>query len=366
MYQSDDSFLLETLLRLYFPLYDPYPKASRSLSAEQHGSLKDTTQNARRHKEFREFLNCCKLPGADRKHGGIALCVLPEDNCSPEWIIQVEDEEEITAPFCGCSSLKERNQGLLGLYALSIYIPLAVSQLLDPVVVPRPQIPDQLYPTQRYTVFPNFRSPEGRDTGINASSHQPFHPSISSKAFNLVALRNTRDNCYVTAICRLTGELGEDKELKETFLCLSQVRPPEGCTACFLQEALQRQQLSGRPKSESLPKSACSLSYKDFKPRYLDQHTIWENPVSLNKPSLPLDIKYEESRILLHKLWHHMSPAWRPEDGPRAITLPEWIPSCEAPQHQTVLLELQHSFSKTAAQKHLHDSVKGERKTPHR
>lgn len=133
-------------------------------------------------------------------------------------------------------------------------------------------------------------------------------------------------------------------------------------------EASQRRQLSGRPKFESRPKSACSLSYKDFKSRYLDQHTIWGNPVSLSKPSLPLDIKYEESRILLHKLWHQETclPVWRPEDGPREITLPEGIPSCEVPQHQTVLLELQHSFSKTVAQKHLHDSVKGERKTPHR
>lgn len=47
-------------------------------------------------------------------------------------------------------------------------------------------------------------------------------------------------------------------------------------------------------------------------------------------------------------------------------TLQEWIPSCEAPQHQTALMKLQHSFSKAAAQKHLHDSVKGERENPHR
>lgn len=44
------------------------------------------------------------------------------------------------------------------------------------------------------------------------------------------------------------------------------------------------------------------------------------------------------------------------------ITLPEWIPSCEVSQHQTALMELQHSFSKTAVQKHLCGSVKGERK----
>lgn len=59
-------------------------------------------------------------------------------------------------------------------------------------------------------------------------------------------------------------------------------------------------------------------------------------------------------------------PAWRPEDGPREITMPEWILSCEVSQHQTALMGLQHLFSKTAAQKHSHDSVKGERKNPHR
>lgn len=121
-------------------------------------------------------------------------------------------------------------------------------------------------------------------------------------------------------------------------------------------------------KFEFLPKSVCSLSYKVFKLRYLDEHSVWKNPVSLSKPTLPVDVKHEESRILLHKLWHQETcpPAWRPEDGPKDRTLLEWIPRCEVPQHQTVLMELQHSFSKAAAQKRLHDSVKGERKNPHR
>lgn len=58
-----------------------------------------------------------------------------------------------------------------------------------------PLSPSHLYSTHisRNTMFPNFRSPEGWDTGINASSHQPFHPSISSKAFDMVGLRRTRD-----------------------------------------------------------------------------------------------------------------------------------------------------------------------------
>ncbi|KAM9302494.1 LOW QUALITY PROTEIN: sperm-associated microtubule inner protein 4 [Morus bassanus] len=367
----------------------------------------------------------------------------------------------------------------------------------------------------RYTMFPNFRSPVDQDTGIDASSHQPFHPNIPTKAFDVVVLRKIRGillhwdfdsflsllkgqihypnppktvvphstfkelehnlsprtsnirspvnplilvNYYMKAVGRLTGEPGEDMGLKKTFLpSLSQVRPLERCTACLLQgqrphesilqeqypssvqmpppffrdptvvasysgtilskiktvastrqqckatectdqkwdvsqeqatlsqtcyhkvhyldtwppinklqkitdtlqtEALYRRQLSGRPELESLPKSACSLSYKDLRPRHLDLHTIWENPVSVSKSGLPLDVKSEESRILLQKLWHQEAcqPAWRPEDGSQTA-LPAWISSCEVPRHQAALLEL-HSFSKTAAQKHFQDSVR--------
>ncbi|KAM6281319.1 LOW QUALITY PROTEIN: sperm-associated microtubule inner protein 4 [Porphyrio hochstetteri] len=102
-------------------------------------------------------------------------------------------------------------------------------------------------------------------------------------------------------------------------------------------EPRHRVQLSGRPEPESLPKSTCSLSYRDFKPRYLDQHTVWESSVSLSKPGLPLDVKSEESIILLHKLYYQEAcqPA-RLEDRPRETALmdPEWIPSREVPQHQ--------------------------------
>lgn len=173
-------------------------------------------------------------------------------------------------------------------------------------------------------------------------------------------------------VCQERATLSQTCYQKVHYL---DTRPPiyklQNITDTLQTEALYRGQLSGRPELESLPKSACSLSYEDFKPRHLDQHTIWENPVSLNKPGLPLDVKSEESRILLHKLWHQEAcqPSWRPEDGPRQTALPEWIPSCKVPlpsckvpQNQTALLELQHSFCKTAAQKHFHDSIRGETK----
>uniref|UniRef100_A0A8V0XAQ1 Sperm microtubule inner protein 4 n=1 Tax=Gallus gallus TaxID=9031 RepID=A0A8V0XAQ1_CHICK len=221
------------------------------------------------------------------------------------------------------------------------------------------------------------------------------------------------DDYYMKAVGRLTGELGTDVELKETFVSsLSQVRPLEGRTARLLQgrrpresvlqeqhcchkqakrpqvsyqkdhcldtglpiskfqriadrwqtEALYQDQFSGRPELQSLPKSARSCSCEDLKPKHLDQHTIWENPLSM--AVLPQDENREESKIVLHKLWNQEAsqPAWRPEDRPREAALPEWIPGSEVARHQTVLLELQDSFSKTAAQKRFHDSISGETK----
>ncbi|KAM9575404.1 sperm-associated microtubule inner protein 4 [Guaruba guarouba] len=114
--------------------------------------------------------------------------------------------------------------------------------------------------SSKYTRFPNSRSPEDCDTGIDASSHQLLHPNIPTKAEDVVVLRKTRgrvpmnplilDNYYMKAVGKLTGELGEDVELKETFLLsLSQVRPLEGCTICLLQ---------GQYPYESILQEQCS------------------------------------------------------------------------------------------------------------
>ncbi|KAM6412903.1 sperm-associated microtubule inner protein 4 [Pluvialis apricaria] len=524
-----------------------------------------------RYKEFRETFHCCKLPwGAEREHGGIAVPVLPEDHRakdkSPCTFIKGHQHYGSgvdpwprglpTEQHCDVNQLKKSDMCMN-----DELLHKPPDSLAKPLCLPFPTSHPYQTHIARYAMFPNFRSPEDRDTGIDASSHQPFHPNIPTKPFDVAVLRKTRgnpyrhevvsipsdsqkravhwpgqhtyfqlpkiaeekgqiyypnppkivapnssfkelehnlsprttnmlrnteralgittyrrdftgrgpmnplilDNYYMTAVGRLTGELGEDMELKETFLpSLSQVRPLEGRTARLLQgrrphesilqeqrssgvqmrppsgrvptavasysdtmlskiktaaslgqqrkvtestdqkwdvsqeqttlpqtcyqkvhyldtwprgnklqkitdtlqtEALYGEQLSGRPELESLPKSACSLPCEDFRLRHLDQSTVWEeNPVSLSKPGLTLDVKSEESRILLHKLGHQEAcqSARRPEDGPKETALLEWIPSCEVPRRQTALLELQHSFSKTAAQKCFHDTIRGE------
>uniref|UniRef100_A0A669PFF1 Chromosome 7 open reading frame 31 n=1 Tax=Phasianus colchicus TaxID=9054 RepID=A0A669PFF1_PHACC len=367
----------------------------------------------------------------------------------------------------------------------------------------------------RYAMFPDFRSPEDRDTGTDASSCQPFHSNIPCKAFDMVVLRKTRgnpyrhevvgtpfdslkealccsrqhaclqlpkfseekdqiyypnpskivapnstfrelehkvssrtsnilqnleraqwittynrnftgrgpmnplilDDYYMKAVGRLTGELGTDVELVSTAFTQNQMLSPQLISTRVLPdstvrtkrslshhlnasfntindeymlkscvpkdhyldaglpistfqkiidrkqaEALSQGQFSGRPELQSLPESAHSLSWEDLKTKHLDQHTIWANPLS--EAVLPQDGNREESKIVLHKLWNQEAsePAWRPEDRLREVALPEWIPGSEVARRQTVLLELQDSFSKTAAQKRFHDSINGETK----
>uniref|UniRef100_A0A8B9MMT5 Uncharacterized protein n=1 Tax=Accipiter nisus TaxID=211598 RepID=A0A8B9MMT5_9AVES len=429
-----------------------------------------------RYKEFMESLHCCKLPwGAEREHRGIALSVLPEDN-----------REKGKSP---CTFVKGHQTYGSGVdpwpRKISFFLSFFLTTQTNPRLLCLPFPTSHPYQTHisTYAMIPNFRSHEDFDTAIDASSHQPFHPNIPTKAFDVVVLTKTRGNPYRYEVVRIPSDSQKKavhwpgqhtyfQGCKKGQICYSNPpkivapnstfkdEPLEGYTACLLQgqhphqsnlqeqysssiqiplplftvptviasysgtmlskiktvaslgqqrkvtentdkkwdvsqeratlsqtcyqkvhylytrppiyklqnitdtlqtEALYSGQLSGRPELESLPKSACSLSYEDFKPRHLDQHTISENPVSLNKPGLPLDVKSEESRILLHKLWHQEAcqPSWRPGDGPRQTALPEWIPSCKVPlpsckvpQNQTALLELQHSFCKTAGKRH--------------
>nr|XP_027306764.2 uncharacterized protein C7orf31 homolog [Anas platyrhynchos] len=475
-----------------------------------------------RYKKFRESLYCCKLPGGLQSvHGGTALPVLPEDQRakakSPCTVVRGHYHFGSAVDPCPRGLPVEQYYDVTLLKKSDVrmnddLLHKPPSSLAKPLCLPFPISHPYQTHISRYAMFPNFRSPEDRDTGVDASNHQPFHPNIPSKPYDVVVLRKTKgnpyrhevvsippdslkkalhwpgqytyfqlpkfaeekgqiyypnppkmvapnstfkelehnlsprttnmlrnteraqgittysrnftgrgpmnplilDDYYMKAVGRLTGELGTDVELKETFLSsLSQVRPLEGRTARLLQgrrphesilqeqgscqeqaqppclyyqkdhyldtglpinefqkiadtwqtEALYKRQFSGMSELESLPKSAHCLSCEDIKPKHLDQHTVWENPVSLNKPVLPQDVNSEERRIELHNLWYQEAsqPAWRPERQ-RETALPEWIPGFEVLQRPTALLELQDSFSKTAAQKRFHDSINGETK----
>uniref|UniRef100_A0A669P852 Chromosome 7 open reading frame 31 n=1 Tax=Phasianus colchicus TaxID=9054 RepID=A0A669P852_PHACC len=392
-----------------------------------------------RYEEFRESLHHCKLPGGtEREHGGTVLPVLPKDHRSPCTLVRghLHFGSDVFPWPRGLPIEQYYDVTLLKKSDVRMNDDLLCkppSSLAKPLSLPFPTSHPYQTHISRYAMFPDFRSPEDRDTGTDASSCQPFHSNIPCKAFDMVVLRKTRgnpyrhevvgtpfdslkealccsrqhaclqlpkfseekdqiyypnpskivapnstfrelehkvssrtsnilqnleraqwittynrnftgrgpmnplilDDYYMKAVGRLTGELGTDVELKETFVSsLSQVRPLGGRTVRLLQ---------GRRPRESVLQG---------------QHCCHEQA----KP--PQDGNREESKIVLHKLWNQEAsePAWRPEDRLREVALPEWIPGSEVARRQTVLLELQDSFSKTAAQKRFHDSINGETK----
>ncbi|XP_074007000.1 sperm-associated microtubule inner protein 4 [Numenius arquata] len=401
-----------------------------------------------RYKEFRESFHCCKLPWeVEKEHGAIALPVLPEDHREKDkspctFIKRHQHYSSGVDPWPrGLPTKQYRDVTQLKKIDTRMNDELLhkpPNSLAKPLCLPFPICHPYQTHISRYAMFPNFRSPEDQDTGTDASSHQPFHPNIPTKAFDVVVLGKTRgnpyrhevvsipsdsqkkavhwpgqhtyfqvrrlehnlsrrttnmlrntertlgittynweftgrgpmnplmlDNHYLKAIGRLTRELGEDVELKETFLpSLSQVRPLEGRTACLLQGRRPRQSILQEHSSSvqmPLPSGRVPTVVASYSDTMLSRINT---AASLSQQQgLPLDVKIKENRMLLHKVQHQETcrSACRPADGPRETALSEWIPSCEVPRCQPSLLELQRSFSKTAAQKHFH-TIRGETK----
>ncbi|KAM6087606.1 LOW QUALITY PROTEIN: sperm-associated microtubule inner protein 4 [Chlamydotis macqueenii] len=280
-----------------------------------------------RYKKFREFLHFCKLPwGAERDHGGIALPVLPEDHRakekSPRTFVKEHEHEHYgsavdpwlrglpTEQYYDVTQLKKSDacmndelimktfkvvskptsmqsghshvaqsswvvlfyylthpqENSINCSGMMLGNSLVHCDLLVRVHKPPDSLAKPLrlpFPTShcythfsRYAMFSNFRSPEDRETEINASSHQPFHPNIPNKAFDVIVLRRTGGNPYRHEVVNIPSD-------------------------------------SQKPAVQ-----------------WLGQHYF--------------DIK---KYVSLHR-----------ERAKRA--LPEWIPGCEVPQHQTALLEL--------------------------
>ncbi|XP_010074455.1 PREDICTED: uncharacterized protein C7orf31-like, partial [Pterocles gutturalis] len=272
-----------------------------------------------RYKEYRKSFHGCKLPwGTERKHGGIALPGLPEDHRAKDkspWTF-VKGHQHYGSDACpwprGLPSeqyydVTQMKKSDTRMNDELLHKP--PDSLAKPPCLPFPTSHPYQTHISMCAMFPNFRSPEDQDTGIDARSHQPFHPNVCTKAFDVVVLRKARgnpyrqevvsipsdsqkkamlwseqhtnfqvrmpehnlsartanmlrnteralgittysrdftgrgpmnplilDNYYMKAVGRLTGELGEDVDLKETFLpSPSQARPLKGCTARLLQ-----------------------------------------------------------------------------------------------------------------------------------
>ncbi|XP_053876425.1 uncharacterized protein C7orf31 homolog [Malaclemys terrapin pileata] len=303
-----------------------------------------------RYEELRNSLQWCRLPwGTEREYGGIAPVSLPEDHrpkneppClfakghqhygygGDSWPRGLPIEQYYDVTQMKKSDVRMNDE----------LLPKPPDNSVEQLSLPFPVSHPYHTHISRYAMFPNFKSPEDQDTGIQASSHQPFHPNIPTKAYDVIVLRKTKGNPYrhevinipsdsqkealhwpgqhayfhfpkfvegnsqiyypkppktvapnatcnplepnlsprttnmlrnveraqwittynhdftgrgpmnplvlddydMKLIGRVTGELGEDVELKETFLpSLSQVRPLEGRIARFLQSRRPRE-----------------------------------------------------------------------------------------------------------------------------
>uniref|UniRef100_A0A8D0HEE2 Sperm microtubule inner protein 4 n=1 Tax=Sphenodon punctatus TaxID=8508 RepID=A0A8D0HEE2_SPHPU len=307
-------------------------QSSQELTPLQVPPRPTVTQD--RYEKLRNSFQFCRVPwGTEREYGGIAPVSLPEDHrpkneppCmfakghqhygygGDPWLrgLPIEQYYDIT-------QMKKSDVRMNDDLQLSLPFPVAH--------------PYQTH-ISKYAMFPNFKSPEDQDTGVEARSHRPFHPHLPTKAYDVIVLGKTKGNPYrhevvcipydsqkealrwpgqhgyfhlpkfvegsdqmyypkppktvapnstfkawepnlsprttnmlrnveraqwittynrdytgrgpmnplilddydMKVIGRLTGELGEDVELKETFLpSLSQVRPLEGRIARLLQ-----------------------------------------------------------------------------------------------------------------------------------
>lgn len=121
-------------------------------------------------------------------------------------------------------------------------------------------------------------------------------------------------------------------------------------------------QLEVKPLPVSYSQSNHYINYEPLKSAFRDPYTTCQNPVRLSKSN----ILYNKTDMDDFAFDNFLS---KPEilgmdmesnEEPRPIL--GWIPRAGVPTPQTNLLDLRNSFSKSMAQKHLHDSIQEEQK----
>ncbi|KAM8980692.1 sperm-associated microtubule inner protein 4-like isoform 1-T4 [Sarcophilus harrisii] len=130
-------------------------------------------------------------------------------------------------------------------------------------------------------------------------------------------------------------------------------------TDTYKNDALYWRQLCFRPRPEVCIKPEEKFYYEDMKPSRLSQYVVWQNPISLSKPSILPE------RVDLKPAFpptHLKEPQTSPETSDRGIQeekepSPKQPPKAGALQPQTSLLDLQDAFSKTDAHKRLLESI---------
>ncbi|XP_025034894.1 sperm-associated microtubule inner protein 4 [Pelodiscus sinensis] len=164
------------------------------------------TVSQERYEELRDSHQWCRLPwGTEREYGGIAPVSLPEDHrpkneppCllakghqhyaygGDSWPRGLPIEQYYDVTQMKKSDVR-MNDDLL---------PKPLDNSLKQLCLPFPVSHPYQTHISRYAMFPTFKSPEDRDTGIQASSHRPFHPNVPTKPYDVIVLRKTKGNPY--------------------------------------------------------------------------------------------------------------------------------------------------------------------------
>ncbi|KAM5271505.1 sperm-associated microtubule inner protein 4 [Ctenodactylus gundi] len=123
-------------------------------------------------------------------------------------------------------------------------------------------------------------------------------------------------------------------------------------------EDLYWRQLALRPPPVSYCKSNDYIHYEDFKSAVHDPYTMCQNPASLSKPGILQSIPDVDTCTLEHFLGKPEEQlGMNMESSEETGSLLGWIPRTGIAKPQNNLLDLKNSFSKTAAQKRLHNSI---------
>ncbi|XP_074123307.1 sperm-associated microtubule inner protein 4 [Sminthopsis crassicaudata] len=130
-------------------------------------------------------------------------------------------------------------------------------------------------------------------------------------------------------------------------------------TDTYKNDALYWRQLCFRPTPQVCIKPEETFYYDNMKPSRLNQYVVWQNPISLSKPSiLPERVEpkppFPPSHLKEPQKSPQMADKGIQEEKEPFLKQP---PKAEVLQPQTSLLELQNAFSKTDAHKRLQKSI---------
>ncbi|XP_019364152.1 PREDICTED: uncharacterized protein C7orf31 homolog isoform X2 [Gavialis gangeticus] len=158
-----------------------------------------------RYEKFRNEFQWCRLPwGAEREHGEIVPVSLPEDHRlknEPSCMFTKGHQQYGGLPIeqsYDTTQLKKSD-----IFMNDDLLPKPPDGSIEQLCLPFPVTHPYQTHISRYAMFPNFKSPEDKDVGVEASSHQPFHPNIPTKPYDVIIFRKAKGNPYRHEIIRI-------------------------------------------------------------------------------------------------------------------------------------------------------------------